>query len=51
MCKLAFPTLCEIVAVWHMAFGEPPIVTAEAGMLLDVLKRFFPDVYRLLIEG
>ena len=45
------PPLSEIVGVWTMAFGQPPIVNADAGTLLTVLMRYFPDVYAILVPG
>lgn len=42
------PSLEEIVAVWTMAFGEPPVVRDDGAMLLAVLRAHFPHVAAIL---
>lgn len=44
----AEPPLSEVLGVWTMAFGQPPIVNADAGLLLQVLRSHFPDVHAIL---
>jgi hypothetical protein len=43
------PPVAEIALIWHMAFGEPPVLKAEAELLLAVLEQHFPDVLAIVM--